>query len=305
MCQRLHQAGPDAVAAGRLSADLDGTSAGRCHGGAQGAGEATIPVCIDISHHQGFPHFKDVRAAGVLGIIHKATEGTTFVDPNRVENCASALAAGLAVSTYFWLKPGDGRSQAQFYLETIHAKRGERVCIDYEEEGCVVETLHDAIQALLDADLDLRITVYSGHLLKDELGHVCDSYLQDKTDLWLAEYRTESTIDDVSWASRTYPCWTLHQYSETGEVPGIDDSCVDFNRFNGSSDEFLTWIMPTGEEPPVRGPEPERTVVKIGITAPPDVKVEVTVNDTPLSRLGRLRRAARRGPDLIPGTVRI
>jgi hypothetical protein len=33
-----------------------------------------IPVCIDISHHQGFPDFDEVKAAGVLGVIHKATE---------------------------------------------------------------------------------------------------------------------------------------------------------------------------------------------------------------------------------------
>lgn len=261
------------------------------------------PVCIDISHHQGFPDFEDVKAAGVLGIIHKATEGKTFIDPNFHENRASALAAGLAVSSYFWLKPGDGRSQAQFYLETIGAKRGERVCIDYEEEGCVLETLHDAIQALLDADLDLKITVYSGHLLKEQLGDIRDDYLSDKTDLWLAEYQSESTLDDINWPAATYECWTLHQYSETGEVPGIDDSYVDFNRFNGGPGEFLRWILPAGEDPPVPGPVPEWKLVRIGITAPDGVKIAVTVNDTPLSRLGRLRRAARRGPDLIPGSV--
>lgn len=140
----------------------------------------------------------------------------------------------------FLAEAGRCRSQAQFYLETIQARRGERACIDYEEEGCELETLHDAIQALLDANLDLKITVYSGHLLKAQLEGVCDNYLTDKTDLWLAEYQSESTIGDICWPSETYPSWTLHQYSETGEVAGIDDSYVDLNRFNGSCDEFLT-----------------------------------------------------------------
>jgi lysozyme len=262
-----------------------------------------VPVCIDISHHQGFPDFEDVKAAGVLGIIHKATEGNTFIDPNFHENRASALAAGLAVSSYYWLKPGDARSQTEFYLETIGAKRGERVCIDYEEDGCELEMLHEAIQTLLDANLELKITVYSGHLLKEQLGDLRDDYLSDKTDFWLAEYQSESTLDDINWPDATYEAWTLHQYSETGELPGIDDSYVDFDRFNGSSGEFLKWILPAGEAPPVPGSVPEWKLVRVAITEPDGVKVAVTVNDMPLSRLGRLRRAARRGPDLIPGRV--
>src|SRR5262245_16875979 len=113
----------------------------------------TAPVCIDISHHQGFPDFDDVKAAGVLGVIHKATEGSTYVDPNRAENCSNALRAGLAIATYFWIKPGDGRAQAEFYMETIEPQRGERVVIDYEEDGVTLDMLHAAVQALLDANL--------------------------------------------------------------------------------------------------------------------------------------------------------
>lgn len=46
-----------------------------------------IPVCIDISHHQGYPDFDEVRACGVLGMIHKATEGSTFIDDACGEPC--------------------------------------------------------------------------------------------------------------------------------------------------------------------------------------------------------------------------
>jgi len=90
------------------------------------------------------------RAAGVKGVIHKATEGTSFIDDARAENLSNAKQAGLAISTYFWLKPGDGRSQAEFYLRTIDPVQGERVVIDYEEDGCTLTTLRDAVQALLD-----------------------------------------------------------------------------------------------------------------------------------------------------------
>ena len=59
---------------------------------------------------------REVAASGVLGLIHKATEGTSFIDNARAKNCSNAIAAGIAISTYFWLKPGDGAAQTEFYL---------------------------------------------------------------------------------------------------------------------------------------------------------------------------------------------
>jgi lysozyme len=232
-----------------------------------------IPVCIDISHWQDYPDFEEVAASGVKGMIHKATEGTSYVDPNRKTNCSNAIAAGLAISTYFWIKPGDGRAQAEFYLATIDPVDGERVVIDYEEEGCSLTTLHDAVQALLDFKHGLRITVYSGHLLKEQLGSDCDDFLAKNTDLWLAQY----TTGDVSWPENTYPQWMLHQYSETGEIPGIDDTYVDLNNFSGTDDEFLKWITPPNEKP---------------------AKAPVVRPSRPPKRQPRTRRLLRRGPDI-------
>jgi len=206
-----------------------------------------IPVCIDISHWQDFPDFDEVYASGVRGMIHKATEGTTYVDPNRSKNCSNALAAGLAISTYMWIKPGDGAAQAEFYLATIDPTPGERVVIDYEEDGCSLTTLKNAVQAILDYGNELKITVYSGHLLKEVLGDSHDAFLAQHTDLWLAQYTSDES--KISWPEATYPKWTLWQYSETGEIPGIDDSYVDLNNYNGNDQEFLEWINPTGVKP--------------------------------------------------------
>jgi lysozyme len=213
-----------------------------------------IPVCIDISHHQGYPDFDEVRAAGVLGVIHKATEGTTFIDDARAENLANAKKAGLAIATYFWIKPGDGRAQAEFYLQTIDPVDGERCVIDYEEDGCSLTTLRDAVQALLDYRRELQITVYSGHLLKEQLGNQRDDFLAETTDLWLAQYT--SSESNISWPTATYPQWSLWQYSETGEIPGINDSYVDLDNFNGAAVQFLEWINPKGAPPPLPLPLP-------------------------------------------------
>lgn len=261
------------------------------------------PVCIDISHWQNFPDFEEVAASGVRGVIHKATEGSSYIDPNRAENCANALKAGLAVATYFWIKPGDGAAQAAFYLSVIDAQEGERVVIDYEESGCTLTTLKDAVQALLDYGRNLKITVYSGHLIKEQLNGR-DDFLATHTDLWLAQYTSDES--SISWESDTWPQWSLWQYSETGTIPGVDGSYVDLNEYNGNDDQFMEWILPAkAPRPPVPPPRPDAKTVVVDITAPEGVNVAVNVNGATIAdgarrnKLLQALRAARRGPDIV------
>lgn len=255
----------------------------------------SVPVCIDVSHHQGYIDWDEVARAGVKGMIHKATEGTSFEDDMRAENCNAALDAGIAIATYHWLSPGsDPTDQMAFYIDTIRPQRGERVVIDYEEDGCTLDMLHDAVRALLDSELDLRITVYSGHLLKEQLGDTHDAYLAENSDLWLAQY----TSGSISWPSGTYKEWKLWQYSESGTIPGIDDAYVDLNDFNGDEAAFLAWISPSGTPMP-RPPHPGAKLVDVVIDAPEGVTVNVTVNGVVTThRPLRRRHLVRRRPDL-------
>lgn len=251
------------------------------------------PICIDISHWQDFPDFSEVAAAGVKGMIHKATEDVNYRDPNRATNCSNAIANGIAISTYHWLSPdSDAADQMKFYLDTIQPVNGERVVIDYEEDGCTLDDLKTAVEALMDINRSLGITVYSGHLLKEQLGNQHDSFLAENTDFWLAQY----TSGQPSWPDETYPEWTLWQYSETGHVAGIDGGYVDLNNFQGNDQEFLEWISPTGATPkppqPDPDPLPSQGLVKVNIIAPQGIRVAVSVNDR--LRLNLLRK---RGPD--------
>jgi GH25 family lysozyme M1 (1,4-beta-N-acetylmuramidase) len=234
------------------------------------AAVSDAPVCIDISHYQGYPDFARVYAVGVLGVIHKATEGTSYIDPCRAANLAAAKAAGLAIATYFWLKPGNARAQAEFYLSVVQPVPGERVIIDYEEQGVTLDMLHEAVQSLLDYGAGLKITVYSGSVIKEQLGDRCDAFLAGNTDLWLAQW----TTGDLSWPAGTWPRWSLHQYSENGAVPGIEGD-VDLDEYNGSAADFLAWISPAGT-PPKPG-----ISVGIALTVPDHVTVTVSINGVP------------------------
>jgi lysozyme len=246
--------------------------------------------CIDISHWQGFPDFEAVADSGVVACILKATEGTTYVDPNRADNYIAATKAGIACCTYHWLKPGNAAAQMKFYLQTIDPVQGERVVIDYEEDGCTLDDLHEAVAALADDPRQLQITVYSGHLLKDQLGDNHDAFLAEFTDLWLAQY----TDTNPDWPRGTYEHWTLWQYSETGVVDGISDTNVDLNEFNGDDDQLVAWISRAGGKKPE--PRPLKLTVDVAISAPDTVGVVVTVNGVDQARR-RHRMPARRGAD--------
>jgi lysozyme len=232
-----------------------------------------IVKCIDISHWQGFPDFKKVRAQGVIAMIHKATEGQSYQDPNRRQNIINATKAGIKCCTYHWLKPGDAAEQMAFYLRAVDPVEGERMVIDYEETGCTLDDLKAAVEMLIGDPRNLQVTVYSGHLLKEQLGDKHDSYLADHTDLWLAQYTTGTP----TWPKGTYPQWALWQYSESGKLDGIEGSAVDLDRFNGTDAMLLEWISPDSDQP-IPGPDPETIPISVALTLPDDVAITISIN---------------------------
>lgn len=246
--------------------------------------------CIDISHWQGFPNFETVRTQGVVACIMKATEGTTYVDPNRATNFVNATNAGIACCCYMWLKPSqDAAAQANFFLQTVQPVDGERVVIDWEETPLSVKQLCDAVTALNDYGKNLQVTIYcSQSPLMSELGNAPDDVvaLLSETDLWVARYTSASDPGQIP--TQIWPTWSLWQYSESGVVDGISDSNVDLNEFNGSDDELVAWMSPAGVQPqPVPPPVVEQ--VTVDITAPSSVHVVVYVNDMLVQTRHRFR----------------
>jgi len=176
----------------------------------------------------------------------------------------------------------------EFYLATVDPVPGERMVIDYEENGCKLDDLLEAVEVLKADSRQLQVTVYSGHLLKEQLNGSCNEYLRDNTDLWLAQY----TSGNPTWSDGTYEHWTLWQYSETGEVDGIDDSYVDLNEFNGDNTALVEWISPRGSTPKPPTPKPPKLVVDVAIDAPAGVGVHVTVNGKERHKRKTIRRGA-------------
>lgn len=79
---------------------------------------------IDLSHHNGHNiDFAALARAGIAGVIHKATQGTAFVDPLYAANREKALVAGLLFGSYHFGTGADGGTQGDFYLQTVGPQR--------------------------------------------------------------------------------------------------------------------------------------------------------------------------------------
>lgn len=215
---------------------------------------ANYPV-VDISHWQENPNFETMHDAGVVGVIHKATESTGYVDADYAPRRPKAEAAGLLWGAYHFLRPGNMVSQARHFVDV--AGDIDLYAADHEDPGVSLDDLKTFLREVENLTGKKPI-VYSGHVIKDQV-HGRDPDLVDNP-LWLAHYTTGTP----TWPKDTWPTWWLWQYTDKGSVPGIS-GYADCNRYQGSADNLVNeWA---GEDaPPTPEPVPEPGEVTVVIT---------------------------------------
>jgi lysozyme len=239
-------------------------------------------ICVDLSHFQAGFNFQSFKNGGGLGVILKATEDTSIKDPSYSTFRAQALAAGLGVASYHFLHAGDVEAQAEFFLRVVNPRQSERIVADHEkppgESPPSLDDLITFLQAVQSARPDLQLTVYSGNLIKAQLGSTRNDWLAENTSLWLAQF----TDGRPSWPSATWPAWTLWQFTDEGTVPGFG-SPLDCDRFNGPDANLVKWIGPPSQVAAVAPkaiPRPEG--VKIAMTIQADGPISLTINGAPV-----------------------
>src|SRR5215471_16993212 len=119
-------------------------------------------IVVDASHHQGDWPGEDtpweaMAKAGIVGLILKATEGTTYVDPTYGRRYDAARENGVAVSSYHFLRHGSIPQQMQLFLKTVDPDQGERMVLDWEDGSVTLGELKDAIEYLLNDNRNLQV----------------------------------------------------------------------------------------------------------------------------------------------------
>jgi lysozyme len=231
------------------------------------------PIVIDLSHHQPDPiDWEAVRDGGTIGVIHKATESINYVDDKLFDRARAAMDAGLSWSTYHFLRPGSMSQQMQFYLNTVDPKQGERVCLDHEDAGVSLTDLKNAVAYIFEHRPDLQVTIYSGHLIEEQLAGKRDDYLAENTSLWTAQYADRAS--EVEWNDATWPVPSLWQYSDNESVTGIDGP-VDGNKWNGTEEALVKWFAPGDLEPDTAREIPS---IVADLTVTGEVRAQLLVN---------------------------
>lgn len=173
---------------------------------------------IDVSSNQDHPiDWLTVKRSGVKGVILKATQGTTYVNPFFERDLQGCLANGLPVAAYHFA----------MFTSAVAEARAFRKVAGMRARALDIETSTN----LPWANEFLGLLQDCGGLAHDEtMLYGSESSLPRKgliSLLWVADY-------GVTSPGRPCACW---QFTETGKVPGIANP-VDVSYWMGTTQQF-------------------------------------------------------------------
>jgi Lyzozyme M1 (1,4-beta-N-acetylmuramidase) len=193
---------------------------------------------IDISHYQGNPDFKRLKAVGIQYVLLKATEGVDYIDPCFHANASAAAAAGLPIGAYHFLRSGDVGAQARDCLAAIKPCRITwPVAVDVEHAELAAFGRDRLTDVVLDFCTQIRAAGYRP-MLYSNYDWLYGSRRLDVTriraagiPIWLAWYSSATPAS----ADRSGLC-DMWQYASDGRVDGIGnpvDVNVSYRDFGG------------------------------------------------------------------------
>lgn len=169
---------------------------------------------IDVASYQA----GELDLGGLDFMFVKATEGTTYVNPEQKAQAEQAREAGLAVGFYHFLHPGFIRDQASYFVEQCDSVYGDMLVVDWE----TTESGNSASCEEKDQFLAVVKELRPAH---HKIGLYCN------TDFWL-NIDTTSQCGDFLWIAApgvTHPPirhpWAFWQ---TGERGGVDVDVAGF-----------------------------------------------------------------------------
>lgn len=194
-----------------------------------------LNVVVDLSHHNSVSSFQEARQNGIVGVIHKATQGASIVDATYHARRELALSAGLLWGAYHFGVKGNVDAQVDHFLEATVPVATDLLVLDFEPHG------ESATMSLAEAEkfvtqLNARINrfpgLYSGQaFLRQQMGSNTTSVLKNCF-LWVARYSDQLPKVPPAW--QTYTFW---QYTDGNAGPqphqvGGIGRC-DRDKFNG------------------------------------------------------------------------
>jgi lysozyme len=190
---------------------------------------------VDLSHYDPATDYTKVGNAGVMGVIYKATQGSSYHDPTYIAQAKLADGAALLWGSYHF---GDGspvQDQIENYVHFAQPAPTDLFCLDFEDNGDNSMSLEQAKAWVTGVENELQrygqCVIYTGNRFKDLTdGKPVDPFWSQRR-LWLAQYAATPVVPPT-WAH-----YWLWQWTDSGPVDGI-----------GKCDcSQLYWVPPANE----------------------------------------------------------
>lgn len=189
--------------------------------------------------------FKQAAAAGLWGVIHKASQGSAYRDASYPLRRQAALDAGLLWGAYHFNDGSSVKTQVDNFLEAAKPDDRTLMCLDYEDNPRSPMGVHQMVEFLRTAEsrLGRKLVIYSGNRLKETISSLAT---EDRTyvrshKLWLCQYGPRATLPT---GFSNYMLW---QYTGDGigqqphGIPGISvpgGKGIDLNVYNGTAEQL-------------------------------------------------------------------
>jgi GH25 family lysozyme M1 (1,4-beta-N-acetylmuramidase) len=194
---------------------------------------------FDISHWNGTPSFDRVPAMYEFGMV-KATQDTSYRDPQYLRNVTGMHNSGRLVGAYHFLTVDDPTAQARWFASVI-GKQGKGYLppvVDYEGSVLKLGPVEGARRLLAFMREVDRLT-----------GRTCGIYLSDSTIAWLGGplWAQVTAGGRFIWDARygrtaAHGCH-VQQTAQYGTVAGIGNGVVDLDEFRGTLTQLRRWAL--------------------------------------------------------------
>jgi lysozyme len=214
-----------------------------------------IPKVADMAHFNPV-NFTQIKAAGIVGVIHKATQGVGMTDDQYARRRAAAGAVGIKWGAYSFATGDDARAHAHHFLQAAAPDAETLCCLDYEDNP---KSPMSAMQAWMFMQEVEQATgrlcwIYGGNRVAEYIAPLCvkssaaADYFKARP-LWLCQYKTGLGAIELAALKKhirvpaPWDDWTLLQYTGDGVGPlphtvtGLENG-ADLNAFDGSDEEL-------------------------------------------------------------------
>jgi len=198
---------------------------------------------VDVSSFQGAPTWSSVYSAGIRFAYAKATEGTTYVNPDLASQ-VSATNSSIVVGVYHFARFDSATGEADWF----NSKGGAEMTAGFLRPTLDVEVSPPS--GWTKTDVSNYVNNFGSRIGTDTGGsdivvYASPSYASTwfnstvtQWNDWIANYNGQNSQTGGPSGTSPWTSWNMWQYTSTGSVSGISGS-VDRDVANGTMTGYV------------------------------------------------------------------